>query len=66
MICVSAEEMVEVYAGDTCIGVAFWPPQVIRVSEEHLRQFSTIRVVVTGSLANRYGQSSVYYGLTSN
>ena len=63
MICVNAEEMVEAYAGDTCVGVAFWPPQVIRVPEEHLRPFSRIRIVVTGSLANRYGHSAVSYGL---
>ena len=66
MICVNAEEMVEAYAGDICVGVAFWPPQIIRVSEKYLRQISKIRLVVTGSLANRYGYASVYYGLRND
>jgi len=65
MVSLDAEEMTEVYIGETCVGVAFWPPQEIRISERLLQGASRIRLVVTGSLANRYGHTPVFYGLRS-
>ena len=63
LLSLDGEEMVEAYIDDACVGVAFWPPQEIRVPEALLRSDSRIRLVVTGSLANRYGHTSIFYGL---
>ncbi len=60
---VETEEMAELYAGDRFLGAAFWAPQRIRVPAE-IRKAGPLRLtlVITGSLANRYGRP-VPYGL---
>ena len=60
---VEAEEMAELYANGQLLGVSFWPPQVFTVPKEMMKKGPvTLRLVVTGSLANRYGKP-VPYGL---
>ena len=61
---VEAEEMVELYVNDQLCGTAFWPPQRIRIPRSLLEKPARLRLVVTGSLANRYGRP-VPYGLKS-
>lgn len=64
LVSVEAQEMVELYANDRLCGVAFWPPQRIRVPAEALRQGPVaLRLIVTGSKANQYGNRPVAYGL---
>ena len=60
---VEAEETAELYAGEKLIGAAFWAPQIFRISGKD-RENGTmkLKLVVTGSLANRYGRP-VEYGL---
>ena len=64
LISLHAEEMAEIYAGKTCLGVAFWSLQEIVIPQERLQRVSELRLVVTGSPANRYGHASVPYGLS--
>ena len=60
---VDAEEMAELYANGKFVGAAFWAPQVFRIPAA-LRGNAplSLTLVVTGSLANRYGRP-VPYGL---
>ena len=63
LVSVTAPEMAEVFIGGQCLGAAFWPPQEIRISKEHLPKGPfTLRLVLTGSRANQYGRP-VPYGL---
>ena len=62
-VCLEAREMAELWAEDTFCGAAFWAPQRLRVPAEIMRRGPvTLRLAVTGSLANRYGRP-VPYGL---
>ncbi len=54
---VETQEMAEVYAGEELVGAAFWPPQRITVPAGMLRKGPvTLKLVITGSRANRYGR----------
>ena len=66
MVRVNAPEMVEAYVGEKLAGAAFWPPQVIRIpAAEDMQDIRTVRLVVTGSKANRYGGKEVPWRLAS-
>lgn len=58
-----AEEMAELYVNGAPAGAGFWKPQ--RFELKHLLHSgkNTLRLVVTGSLANLYGERAVPYGL---
>lgn len=60
---VRAEEMVECFVNDQPAGVSFWNPHEIYVGPFLKAGPNTIRLVVTGSAANRYGNRPVPYGL---
>ena len=61
---VSALEMVELYANDSLVDAAFWPPQRFEIPQEMLGgEQVELRLVLTGSKANQYGNSPVPYGL---
>ena len=63
-VAVRAEEMAELYVNDRLCDVGFWPPQRLRIPRDALRPgVNRLRLVVTGSPANRYGNESVGYGL---
>ena len=65
-IVVEAEEMAELWVNAAFCGAAFWPPQRFRVPRTALRRGeNAARLVVTGSLANRYGRP-VPYGLKTD
>ena len=58
-----ADEMAELRVNDTLVGAGFWPPQRFEL-KPYLREGKNIfRLTVTGSLANLYGKSPVWYGL---
>ena len=58
-----AEEMAEVYVNGAFCGVSFWNPHRIRVPGELLSQKKNVlRLIITGSPANRYGKP-VPYGM---
>ena len=59
---VEAEEMAELYVNDQLVGAAFWPPQQFRIPHTLLEKPARLRLVITGSPANRYGRP-VPYGL---
>lgn len=64
LVSAEASEMAELYVNGAFAGVAFWAPQKIRVPAEMLDNGSAkLQMVVTGSLANRYGNRRVPYGL---
>lgn len=65
LLSLEAEEMAEAFVDDRCVGVAFWPPQEIRISGDRLGNARRIQLRITGSLANRYGHTPVPYGLVS-
>ena len=60
---VRAEEMVELYVNDRFAGVGFWPPQRFDLLPHLHTGANDLRLVVTGSPANRYGNGPVPYGL---
>ena len=62
---VHAPEMAELYAGNHLIGAAFWPPQRFTVPACLLQgpAGGALRLVLTGSKANQYGNAPVPYGL---
>lgn len=62
-ICVDAEEMAELYVNGEFCGVSFWTPHRFRVPFSRTRgRPADLRLIVTGSRANRYGRP-VWYGL---
>ena len=64
LVSAEASEMAELYVNGAFAGVAFWAPQKIRVPAEMLDNGSAkLQMAVTGSLANRYGNRRVPYGL---
>ena len=63
-LCVHAEEMAELYVNGRFCDVGFWPPQRLHIPADALRPGENrLRLVVTGSPANRYGNQKVPYGL---
>jgi len=57
-------EMAELYVNDRFCDVGFWAPQRLRIPENILKNGENrLRLVITGSRANRYGKEKVYYGL---
>lgn len=60
---VDAEEMAELYVNGAFSGVGFWPPQRFELKPSLHEGVNTLRLVVTGSLANRYGNHAVPYGI---
>lgn len=57
-----AEEMAELYVNGVFAGVGFWPPQRFELKPFLREGENTLHLVVTGSLANRYGDRAVPYG----
>lgn len=60
---IRAEEMAELYVNGCFAGVGFWPPQRFDLLPYLHTGENNLRLVVTGSLANRYGDGPVPYGL---
>lgn len=58
-----AEEMAELWANETFVGVGFWPPQRFDLKPYLCEGKNTLRLRVTGSPANIYGNKPVWYGL---
>lgn len=63
VIRVEAEEMAELYVNGVFAGVGFWPPQNFPISKLLHEGENQLRLVVTGSLANKYGREPVWYGV---
>ena len=62
-VLVEAEETAELYIGERPAGAAFWAPQRFRIpGRDRGSGTMKLRLVVTGSMANRYGRQ-VPYGL---
>ncbi len=59
-IAVETEEMAEAWIGDKCVGAAFWAPQRIYIPPEDLKEPVRLKLVITGSRANRYGRPVDY------
>lgn len=59
-----AEEMAELTVNGVDCGASFWPPHrfVIPAGALHAGE-NDIRLIVTGSLANKYGKEPVFYGM---
>lgn len=57
-----AEEMAELYVNGVLAGVGFWPPQRFDLRPYLKEGKNSLRLIVTGSPANRYGKP-VPYGL---
>ncbi len=60
---IQAEEMVECFVNDQLAGVSFWNPHELDIGPFLQAGKNIIRLVVTGSAANRFGQKAVPYGL---
>ena len=60
---IRAEEMAELYVNGKFAGAGFWPPQRFDLLPFLREGENSLRLVVTGSPANRYGQKPVPYGL---
>lgn len=59
----NAEEMAELYVNGVLAGVGFWNPQRFELKQFLHSGKNSLRLVVTGSLANLYGEHAVPYGL---
>ncbi len=60
---VDAEEMAELYVNGEFAGAGFWPPQTFELRSLLREGTNELILVVTGSMANRYGIHPVWYGL---
>ncbi len=64
VLSVCAEEMAELYVNGRFCDVGFWSPHRLRIPGGYLTEGENrLRLVVTGSRANRYGKEKVFYGL---
>ena len=64
LLTVRADETAELYVNGRFCGVGFWAPQRFVIPADPARSGKTrLRLVVTGSRANRYGNEKVEYGL---
>ena len=62
-VCAEAEEMAELFVNGQFCGVSFWTPHRFRIPLSLTGgRAADLRLVVTGSRANRYG-NPVRYGL---
>lgn len=62
-ISLEAEEMAELAVNGQMVGAEFWAPQVFEVKEMLKPGKNELDVIVTGSLANLYGNQYVWYGM---
>ena len=62
-ISLEAEEMAELAVNGQMVGAEFWAPQVFEVKEMLQPGKNELDVIVTGSLANLYGNQYVWYGM---
>ena len=63
-LALDAEEMAELTVNGVDCGASFWTPHRFDIPAGALRAGENdLRLVVTGSLANRYGKEKVWYGL---
>ena len=63
-LALDAEEMAELTVNGVDCGASFWTPHRFDIPAGVLRAGENdVRLVVTGSLANRYGKEKVWYGL---
>jgi len=60
---IEADEMAELYVNGEFAGVSFYSPHYIDVSNTLKEGSNDMILIITGSLANRYGNEKVYYGL---
>lgn len=60
---VDAEEMAELYVNGVFAGAGFWPPQTFELRSLLHEGTNELTLIVTGSMANRYGAHPVWYGL---
>lgn len=58
-----AEDMAELWVNGVFAGAGFWQPQRFDLKPYIREGQNTLRLVVTGSLANLYGRNPVWYGL---
>ena len=58
-----AEEMAELWVNGVFVGAGFWRPQRFDLKPYVREGINTLRLIVTGSLANLYGKNHVWYGL---
>ncbi len=58
-----AEEMTALEVNGQFIGVSFWSPHRFEVPAAMTQSPVSLRLTVTGSLANRYGKTPIFYGL---
>ena len=62
-LCIDAEEMAELYVNDRFCRVSFWSPHRFEIPQAMTGgKTAALRLIVTGSLCNRYG-TPVSYGL---
>ena len=61
-----AEEMAELFVDGQSIGAEFWAPQTFDLTGYVHEGRNQLRLTVTGSLANLYGEKPVFYGLCPN
>lgn len=62
-LALQAEEMAELWVNGKPAGTAFWSPCVFELRPLLHAGRNTLKLTVTGSLANRYGKGPVPYGL---
>lgn len=62
-ITLDGEEMIELYVNGRLAHVLFWSPQAVDIWAYVHEGENELHAVVTGSLANRYGNRPVWYGL---
>lgn len=60
---IEAEEMAKLYVNGVAAGVSFWPTHRFVLTDYLRRGKNSLRLVVTGSRANLYGNLPVPYGL---
>jgi hypothetical protein len=62
-ISVEAEEMVECFCNGSFAGVSFWNPHTFTIGSFLIKGQNQIKLIVTGSIANRYSNTAIPYGL---
>lgn len=60
---IEAEEMVECFCNGEFVGVSFWNPHDFSIGKHLKKGENRIKLVVTGSAANRYTENLIAYGL---
>ena len=62
VVTVQAEEMAELYVNGRFLGASFWNPHCFEIPGAAIQNGGALRLIVTGSKANQYG-NPVPYGL---